>query len=506
MMDAMDKRKVLVCEFHEETNTFNPIVMDLDGFKVVRYAEGQEAYDLCSTIPCAFHGMIDGIEDKGGVVIPTVSLYGPSGGIVDDSVFDLLCRRMKYYIDMTGEFDAVCVSLHGATCTTEREDACGDFLWFLRELIGDEKVISVSCDLHANITEKILEAADIICGYQSYPHEDFYEAGYRAAKLCMHKLHGHSVRMAVTHIPMMVPPTGYTSLEGVFKEIIDEGKELVSRGELLDFTVLQVQPWLDVKCISSAAIAVASDEKTAKRYSKILAERLYEKREEFWPELLSVEAVIERAASNTSGKPVILADPADSPNGGAVGDSIYPVIKLLEKGVDIYTGIFVRDPEAVSKAFATGVGNSAVFSIGGKFTPGMPSLDNVECRVRSLHDGRFRQEGPAGKGFPCNVGMSAVISIGKIDIMVCEEPVASGDPQILRHFGIEPKLYDLIVVKANTSFKIPYSAFAEEFCYADTPGAGASDLMSFEWKNIPKGFYPFDLPEDYSVGEAVIWR
>ena len=97
--------------------------------------------------------------------------------------------------------------------------------------------------------------------------------------------------------------------------------------------------------------------------------------------------------------------------------------------------------------------------------------------------------------------MSAVISFGNIDIMVCEEPGASGDPQILRHFGIEPKLYDLIVVKANTSFKVPYSAFADDFCYA-----GASNLEYFDWKSLPKGFYPFDLPEDYELKKARIWR
>ena len=136
----------------------------------------------------------------------------------------------------------------------------------------------------------------------------------------------------------------------------------------------------------------------------------------------------------------------------------------------------------------------------------MPGPLKAVGRVSSLHDGSFRQEGPAGRGFPCNVGMSAVISFGNIDIMVCEEPGASGDPQILRHFGIEPKLYDLIVVKANTSFKVPYSAFADDFCYADTPGAGASNLEYFDWKNLPKGFYPFDLPEDYELKKARIWR
>ena len=66
--------------------------------------------------------------------------------------------------------------------------------------------------------------------------------------------------------------------------------------------------------------------------------------------------------------------------------------------------------------------------------------------------------------------------------------------------------YTHLVVKANTSFKVPYSAFADDFCYADTPGAGASNLEYFDWKNLPKGFYPFDLPEDYELKKARIWR
>ena len=168
--------------------------------------------------------------------------------------------------------------------------------------------------------------------------------------------------------------------------------------------------------------------------------------------------------------------------------------------------MFVKDPEAAAKAFAVGVGNSAEFELGGKFTLGMPEGIRAEGVVRSLHDGFFRQEGPAGKGLPHHIGKTAVISFGTVDIMVCEEPGGSGDPQLLRHFGIEPKLYDLIVVKANTSFRVPYGAFAGEIYYADTPGAGAANLKSFRWQHLPQNLYPFDLPEDYRVEDAKRYR
>ena len=502
----MEKKRVLICELHQETDTFNPITMPLSVFASYRYAEGQEAYDRCKAHVCAYHGMIDAVEEVGGEVIPSVSLYSSSGGRVDDSVYELLCASTKRDIENAGKLDAVFVSLHGACCTVSLDDASGSYLEYIRSLVGQDVIVAASFDLHGNITEKILRNADIVCGYQSYPHVDHYETGYRAGKFGMRKLLGQPTYMAATIIPMMVPPAGYTSLEEPFKSVIDTGKNLIADGTLLDFTTFQVQPWLDVPSIGSTVCAIAEDEETAKKYADLLAEKLFANRDGYWPDLLSIEEILEKAENNTSGKPIILVDAADSPNGGAVGDSIAPVMPLVARNSKVRAGMFLKDPEVVEQAFAVGVGNTATFTIGNKITPGLPAPMVAEGRVRSLHDGWVRHEGPAEKGVPFNVGLSAVISFGNVDIMVCKDPAATGDPQLLRHFGIEPKLYDLIVVKANTSFKVPYSAFAGEICYADSPGAGASNLKNFTWTKLPKGFYPFDLPEDFQPAKAIFWR
>ncbi len=76
---------------------------------------------------------------------------------------------------------------------------------------------------------------------------------------------------------------------------------------------------------------------------------------------------------------------------------------------------------------------------------------------------------------------------------------------IFRNFGMEPLHYDLVVVKANTSFRVPYSAISDLIYVADTPGAGASNLKLFQWENLPAGLYPFDLPENYTPEKATLW-
>ena len=424
-------------------------------------------------------------------MIPTIFLYAESGGRVDDIVLEKMINRVSYYIENAGEFDAVCASLHGATCAVSVDDACGTFLKKLKEMVGN-RPIAACFDMHANITDQVAECADIICGYQTYPHVDFYETGYRAGKLCMQLLEGATIQKAVAKIPMLVPPAGYTSQKEPFKEVVDAGNKLISDGTLIDYSVFPVQPWLDIKEISSVVVAIAIEAETVKRCADDLAQKLYERRDEYMPPLQSVDDIIDLAEANTTGKPVILADAADSPNGGAVGDSPVVAMRLTERGSKLRTGMFVVDPLAVKKAFEVGVGNSSEFAIGAGYTLGMPGPFKAVGRVCSLHDGTFVAEGPAMRGVPGSMGLSAVINFGTIDILVTEKCAMSGDPQLFRHFGIEPTMYDLIVVKANTSFREPYSKFAGYICYADTPGAGASNLKLFEWKNIPVGMYPFD--------------
>lgn len=499
------KKRVLLCEIHEESDTFNPLIYGLDSFASRRYAMGQEAYDICKKLPCAFHGMTDAIEEGGAEVIPSISLYGGSGGRIADDVMDLFKREVKATLDKCGKVDAVCVSLHGAMCSESYDDACGELLSYVRGLVGDVP-IAASFDLHANITDKMLGAADILCGYQSYPHVDFYETGYRAGSLCMRILRGEPTYLSSVDVPILTPPAGYTSLEEPFKGVIERGKELIREGKLLDFTVFNVQPWLDVENIRSNVLAIADTEETAKEYADEIAKKFFDNRDGYMPDLMSIDEVIDLAESKDTKKPVILSDAADSPNGGAVGDSVSVALRMKERGSKISMGMFVVDPEAAARAFEVGVGGEATFEVGGKFTPGMPGPFTGVGKVRSLHDGFFRQEGPAGRGFANYCGKTAVVSFGSIDMMICEKPGASGDPQILRHFGIEPKLYDLIVVKANTSYKVAYAPFAGVMCSADTPGAGASNLKSLKWTKLPKGLYPFDLPGGYVLGPAKVWK
>ncbi len=494
------KPRILALEFHQETNTFNPITASFEVFNPQKVFEGQAHYESRVKSGGCVTGGVAAIEEAGGEVIPTVFMMAPSGGRVDDAVLTYVKDTIKKHIESAGEFDAVYAYLHGATCSVSSEDACGDLVEYIRSLVGN-KLIAASFDLHANITEKMLKNADIICGYNTYPHVDHYKTGYRAASLCMKQLAGKDYKMAAAGIAMLIPPAGFTHLDGPFKNLIDRGNEMVAAGEIADFTIFAAQPWLDITDIKSRVVTIGEDAEVAKRCADELAAGLLAMRDDAQPELWDVDKIIDIAEKNKSGKPVILADSADSPNGGCVGDSPVVAMRLQERGSNLRACMFIVDPVAMKQAFEMGVGAKGEFSVGAGFTKGMPGPFKGIGYVRSLHAGTFR----TSKYASAYLGRSAVVSFGNIDILICDHGASTGSPMIYREFGMDPAHYDLVVVKANTSFRAPYSVISDLIYIADTPGAGASNLKLFQWENLPKGLYPFDLPEGYEPEKARIW-
>ncbi len=497
------QKRILIVEFRQETNTFNPVVMTGEMFNGGKGFEGEEIFRTRLSTRTAICGAVAAFHQAGATVIPTVfvSATATSGGRVADEVLDYVMDRVQWYAANT-EFDAIYASLHGATCTVSCDDACGKLTELLRKLAGDKPVVA-SFDLHANITDQVLYNLDAVCGYQTYPHVDFYETGYRAARRCMDLLEGRSYQMAVASIPMLIPPAGYTSNGTPFKEVIALGKEMVADGRLLDFTVFPVQPWMDIPAIASRTVAITRDAETAKKCADQLAQALWDLRDKVMPDMRSIDEIIDIAEKNDTGKCVIVSEFADSPNGGCVGDSVAIPLRLLERGSKLRVGVPVVDPKAVEQAFALGVGAAGVFTVGAAFTPNVPGPIRAEGTVLSLHDGRFILEGPAGQGSDGYIGLCAVVRFGTVDILLQSQGSSSGDPQLLRHFGIEPKLYDMVVVKANTSFRLPYGMISDLIYCADTPGAGAANLTRFHWKKLPSGMYPF--AENVAPEPAKIW-
>ena len=487
----MLEMKIIIGEFRQETNSFNPVTEKWEDFLRCGIYEGKQMEEALKGEPCAVNGMFQAVEEAGGTFVPAVSMNGDSGGIVDQEVVDVFLAKTLAVLGREMPVDGVFLSLHGATQTVEWEDGCGEILSRIREKAGERAVIAASCDLHANVTELMWKSADFICGYHTYPHVDFYETGYRAARLGIQAIQGKKLAMVRSELPMIVPASSYTTLRGSFAELMEKGDWMVNQGRITDYSIFQMQPWLDVSCGGSAILTIGEEPKEAEECARCLAEQLWEIRHSFRSSLLSVSEICRIAQKNQSGKPVILVDSSDSTNAGACGDSAVVLREILAEGGNLKTAFYLNDPALVEDAFRAGVGAEKEFVVGGSVSGKRGLSATVTAVVRSLHDGRFHREGPAGKGMLCNVGTTAVLSVGAVDLVVCQAIAAPGDPQLYRHFGIEPGEYQLVVVKACTSYRASYEGMAAGIYEADTAGAAAVNLDKLMFRRLPKTFFPF---------------
>ena len=489
-----DKKRIFICRIHQESNAFNPVLATMEDFQSAGIYEGENVVKKDGKCGVTVCGIVDAFHKEDVELIGGVSMTAiTSGGPVESAVVDWFLQKNIAKIQQVGQLDGVVVSLHGATVSDVSEDVCGDILQALRSVVGKDCIISASFDLHANITEKIMENADYVCGYQEYPHVDLYQTGYRAAKMLLGRLKGKDLKTVSASIPLIAPAHAYTTKNGSLLRIKQRAQKLVECGKIVDFTLFQAQPWLDVKELSSTAVVIGENEEDAKSVANWLIQEEFSIRRELQGEpLMSVEEVIEKALRNTTGKPIVLADSADSPAAGACGDSAYTLEALLPYKDKLRCAVAVTDKDVVAQAFAVGVGNTADFKIGGTLAPKITTPVWIKnAKVRSLHDGKFFFHGPQERGVEDNIGKTAILQVGKLFIHVCSFG-RKGDLAFYRSFGIEPTFCDLICVKACTSFRAGYESIVSEICCAKTKGVAGGVLTELPYEKRPQPMYPFE--------------
>ena len=57
------------------------------------------------------------------------------------------------------------------------DDGEGELVRRIRQVLGPKVPIVCSLDLHANVTELMLQQSDALVAYRTYPHVDMYETG-----------------------------------------------------------------------------------------------------------------------------------------------------------------------------------------------------------------------------------------------------------------------------------------------------------------------------------------
>ncbi len=150
----------------------------------------------------------------------------PSGPVTRDA-FERIAYILLEDLAAALPVDAVYLDLHGAMVAEHLDDADGELLTRVRERVGPSVPVVASLDLHANVSQTMLEQASALLAYRAYPHVDMAQTGARAARLLPKLLDRAPLKRRLKHLDFLVPLTAQCTL-------VEPGRRLMARAVELE--------------------------------------------------------------------------------------------------------------------------------------------------------------------------------------------------------------------------------------------------------------------------------
>lgn len=485
--------RIVTGTISHETNVLSNIATDLEQFRRRRLLYGEEVFEYHRGTKTPVGGLMDGCTRHGFELIPTVFASATPSGTITAEAFDTLLGQILEGIEGAREFDGVAMHLHGAGVAENHDDIEGHILAEVRKVIGDKPLVS-TFDLHANHTRLTVESADVLIGYDTYPHVDGYERGVEAIDVIARLLDGSLVPTKAFRQPPMMPAL-QAQFTGKYpmSRLIEEAHRMEGKEAVETVTVAAGFPWSDFEDVGLSFIVTTNDDQAlADRLADELQELAWGMRRDFLVKPVPVKDALRRVKAATGG-PYILADIGDNPGGGAPEDGTVVLRAILEEGLEGGVLAVIWDPEAVEKASASGLGTKVTVELGGKTDDLHGKPLEVTGTVKTLTDGKWIVKGPMGTGSESDMGETAVLLVGGNEVIVTSKRLQPMDLELYRSLGIEPTERKFIVVKSSVHYRAAHEPIAEEIIELDTPGLTSPRLAGFGFKKLRRPIFPLDV-------------
>ena len=259
--------------------------------------------------------------------------HGLPSGRVDGAAYRELCDRI---VAAAPGCDALLLDLHGAMAVETTDDGEGDLLERLRRAAPGVPV-AVALDLHGNVTQKMVDNADVIISFKTYPHVDMYETGEHAGRILFDWLAGGPrPALAWRRLPLMTHTLRSATAEGAMREAVQAARQ-AEQGAVLGVSVLAGFALADIPAPCLSVVAVGAGEAgraAAERAVTALADAIWANRDGFYYRSEPLADSLARAARLAEGanKPVLLLDHGDNCMSGGTCDTMDVLMAALDAG------------------------------------------------------------------------------------------------------------------------------------------------------------------------------
>ena len=487
--------------FMHETNTFAPVKAEWRDFLMAKgwppLTRGEAMFDVFRGMNIGTAGAMSELAGLGHALVPLSWCGATPSSYVTDEAFEKICAILVNDLVAAldaGPLDGVYLDLHGAATAEGFEDAEGELLRRVRAVVGRDVPIVTSLDLHANVTQQMVEQSDALVAYRTYPHIDMEETGRRAARV----LDGLIKRpkpwfKSFRQISFLIPVNwGCTFIEPA-KSLYRRVEELEQRHDGAVLSFAPGFPATDIADCGASVFAYAPTQQAADAAVTALADEIESREAEFAGQVYTADEAVAYAMgkSNAATRPFVLADTQDNPGAGGNSDTVGVLESLVKLGAQGAVLAILYDPEAAEAAHRAGEGAELVLAVGARSRmPGHHPF-RARFRVEKLGDGNFVGTGPMWRGARMALGPMALLRVldggGGVRVIVASRKQQAADQAIFRHLGVEPSEEKILVLKSSVHFRADFQPIAEEILVVEAPGPMPADPSVLPWTRLRDG-------------------
>ena len=485
--------RIAIGGFQHETNTFAPSLATLREFELggewPELTTGAALPERVRGMNLPIAGFIEEAERSGHSLLPTTWSSASPSSYVTEHAYEHIAGLILDGLRTARPVDAVYLCLHGAMVAEHLEDGEGELLRRVRALVGGETAVVASLDFHSNMTPGMIEYADALVGYRTYPHVDMADTGRRTARHLDRLLGGpRAMHKAFRQVPFMIPLTWQCTTSEPMRSIMAMRDELED-GEVASLTVMAGFPAADIHHCGPSVFGYGLSRDAVDGAVDAIANEVERREHEFEGVLHPADEGVRRAMEIARGasRPVVIADTQDNPGAGGDSDTTGMLRALVSNDAPQAALGMLFDPDAALAAHAAGSGSAINIALGGK--SGIPgdAPFSAEFVVEQIGDGRFTGTGSMYGGARMNLGPMASLRIRDIQVLVGSRKAQLADLAMYRHCGIEPTTRKIIVNKSSVHFRAVFEPIASEVLICVAPGPMAADPGSLPWTRLRPG-------------------
>ena len=265
-------------------------------------------------------------------------------------------------------------------------------------------------------------------------------------------------------------------------------------------------PHADIAWAGSSAVVVTDgDAAKAKQNCHELLDMAWKDRAHFVYKIEPLQTSLARA-QQMQGGPIVLLDHYDNCASGGTMDTMTVLGGILDAGLTDVAAFAIFDPQAcagpicdpacVQQMIDAGIGAEVTLALGGKLD--MPALGlkgssrQVSGRVKTLVDGEYRNEGPMARGALGDMGLSAVLDTGKVEIAVISRHTEPSDLAPFRLLGIDPAKKRYLMLKSRVHWRAGLGPLAKATVECAGTGVCTSDYGQLDFRRVRRPIYPLD--------------